>query len=193
MDGIFSIFILFGIISFIGKLIKGQKAPGQAGQASTPEQPWKRMLGDVAKQMDEAFGGKPAMQPAKLPPTVYRPMSAAPAQSTRASEAQSMQSAMGGSIPYFNSGEGSGSLSMPSLEGVSAPLEPLPTFRGSMTGTLDEAYSSSETSNLSAIEQELSPSSTFRLNLDRDSLVNAIVMQEVLTRPQDRRRRWSTH
>jgi len=193
MDGIFTILVLFGIFSSIAKWVKKQQGNGQQGSGKVPDQPWKRMLGDVAKQLEDTMSGKTPMQPAKLPPTIYRPAPASQNEGARGSEGQHLSNESGSSIPYLIGGEGAGSPYALSSEGISKPLDPLPAWRGSLTGTLDAAYSSNEADIRAAAEQLQESNPTLRLNFDQDSLVSAIVMQEILTRPQDRKRRWSTH
>ena len=133
MDGIFTILVLFGIFSSIAKWAKKQQGAGQQGSGKVPDQPWKRMLGDVAKQLDDALSGKTPMQPAKLPPTIYRPAAASQSEGTIGGEGQRLPSDSGSPIPYLVGGEGAGSQYALSSEGVSKPLDPLPAWRGSLT------------------------------------------------------------
>ncbi len=193
MDGIFTILVLFGIFSSIAKWVKKQQGSGQQGGSTTPDQPWKRMLGDVAKQLDDTISGKMPLQPAKLPPTIFKPVASSQTEGAWGGEGQSQASQSGSSVSYLAGGEGTGTPYAFSGEGVSTPLEPLPNFRGSMAGTLDAAYSSNESDVRAAVEPMQELNDTLRMSFDRQSLVKAIVMQEILTRPQDRRRRWSTH
>ncbi len=191
MDGIFPILFVIGIVNAIIKWAKKQQASGQQSRGSTPDQSWKRMLGDIAQTLDSTLSGKPAQQPT-LPPVkpapavvpggegVYRGEgygAGAPTQRTLFSAGETAAS------PYSLSG---GSHHKPSEEGE--------VWRGSLPGTEGAAAFTAklaDTSPVTSSAQEAVPN--LQLRFDRDSLVQAVVMQEVLTRPQDRRRRWSTH
>ena len=191
MDGIFSILVLFGIISSIVKWVKKQGS-GQQGSGTAPDQSWKRMLGDIAQTLDTTLSGKPAQQPS-LPPTVKPAPAFAP----------------GGEGTYGGEGYGAGGPTQRALFSASEtaaspytffsgsqlrPSEQGEAWHGSLSGTegaVGFTAKLADTSPATSSAQEAVPN--LQLRFDRDSLVQAVVMQEILARPQDRRRRWSTH
>lgn len=174
MDGIFVIIVLLGIVNVILRAAKKQQS-GSTSRRS--EQPWQRMLGDLGKSFQETASGKPPMplSPARpSAPKVYR-------EGAGAYEGRS------------DSGGGPG-LKAPALssqtvtgEGVSAPV----TWRGSLPGTTEAVMSVKAAPSPPIADSEQSAHAPLQLAFTRDSLLQAVVMQEVLTRPRDRRRRWS--
>ncbi len=185
MDDIFSLFVIFGIVSSIVKWAKKKQASGQENQGAAPDQPWKRILGDVTQAFEEAIDGKPNAKPAQAPASsIY-------SEGTDGHEGyKSTTIAAARPVPYMEGGDGEASPYSLSGEGSSIAREPVSAWRGSLLGTIEAATVSARPADIQVVNepgQQVRPA--LNLRFDRDSLVSAVVMHEILTRPKDRRRR----
>lgn len=192
MDGLFTFIIIIGIVNSVIKWIKKQQASqNQGNQGAAPDKPWQRMIGDMAKTLEESISGK---QPEKTAPVpVYKTLKAPVSlEGTSSGEGSAYpQSVAGHSTPYIAAGEGDASPYSLQSEGASRPQEPLPQWRGNLPGEMEPVSltaKAADTRLVTAPIQEVAPA--LNLTFNRDTLLQAVVMHEILTRPQERRRRW---
>ncbi len=195
MDGFIAFLIIIGIVNAIIKWARKQVANNQKSGGAEPEKPWQRMIGDMAKTMEATMTGKQSVSAAPAAP-VYKTLKA----------------------PVYN-GEGAGSreegtfsaglnyqrpatisdaqlASSPyslSAEGTSLPQEPAPKWHGSLPGTEGSMALTANIKDTPVAERVHETYPALNLQFNRNTLVQAVVMQEILTRPQDRRRRWTPH
>lgn len=190
MDGFITFLVIIGIVNAIIKWARKQTADSKKGQGAAPDKPWQRMIGDMAKSMEDAMTGKQAAGTAPAAP-VFKTLK------TPIFNGEGTNSGTEGSfssgLDYQRPATIADSLNAQSSEGSSLPQEPLPQWHGSLSGT---EGSVAFTSNLrdgtvSVHAEETYPAMSFQFN--RNTLVQAVVMREILTRPQDRRRRWIPH
>lgn len=154
------------------------------------------MIGDMAKTLEDTMAGK---QPGKAAPPapVYRtPTAPAYTEGSSGSEGEtSPGSTAYRQTPYIVGGETAASPYSLNGEGISRqPQEPLPTWRGSLPsteGTVAFTAKMNDTYLTPGPYQEAHPA--LNLSFNRDSLMQAVIMHEILTRPQDRRRRWKPY
>ncbi len=180
MDGIFAILVIFGIVNSIVKWAKKQQASqNRDNQGAAPDKPWQRMLGELSQSMEGAIPGK--QQPVKRivsPIRVHSPT------------AKTWQEGEGG---------GEGTISEQSSFTTMAPsvqdtvhIAPSPEqWHGSIPGPSEyEAF----TPRKADVRVEAEPAlSAPGLSFGRDSLMQAVIMHEILTRPQERKRRCRYH
>ncbi len=177
MDGFVVLMILFAIVNVVLKAAKKQQA-GSKGRR-TPEQPWQRMLGDIGK----SFQGPASEKQPDLLMTPLNPVKSAAPKVYREGTGKEGQYTPGS---LANRQQMSVSISPRLGEGESAPL----SAPGSLAMALDaEAVHPAGGSPMPAAAQP--SASALHLAFNRDALLQAVVMHEILTRPQDRKRRWS--
>lgn len=177
MDGIIVILILFAVINGVVKAAKRQQSGSQGRRA--PEQPWQRMLGDIGKSPQSPASGR---QPDLLT-TPLNPVKSAAPKTYREGTGSEGQYAPGSLV---NRKPPSTSLSPSFAEGESAPL--------SAPGSLAMAADAVAAQPVAGSPMPGAPhpaASPLHLAFNRDALLQAVVMHEILTRPQDRKRRWS--
>ena len=192
MDGLFTILFVIGIINAIFKWAKKQQGSGQPGGGAAPDQPWKRLLGDITQTLDSTLSGKPVVvkqlpQPIRLAPTAAPGQEGSSGSEGYGSGGAPMQRAL------YSASETAASPY--SLSGGSQPKasEQGKIWHGSLPGTEGVVSFTAKLADTSPVEVSAEAVPDFQLRFDRDTLIHAVVMQEILTRPQDRRRRWSTH
>jgi hypothetical protein len=195
LDGLFTFLIIIGIVNAIVKWARKQSADKQKSEGATPEKPWQRMLGDMAKTMEETMTGK---APAGTAPTapVYKTLKAAVynGEGTGGGEGETFSAGMNYQRPATISGfELASGRNPPSTEGTSLPQEPAPQWHGSLAGTEGSVAFTTNIQDTTITERVQETYPTLNLKFDRNSIMQAVVMQEILTRPQDRRRRWRPH
>lgn len=195
MDGFITFLIIIGIVNAIIKWARKQVANNQKSGGASPEKPWQRMIGDMAKTMEATMAGKQPVSAAPAAP-VYKTLKTPiyNGEGTGGGEGGTFSTSMNYQRPATISDAQLASSSYSLLaEGTSLPQEPAPQWHGSLPGTEGSVALAStlkytpDTLNV----QETYP--TLSLQFNRSSLVQAVVMQEILTRPQDRRRRWIPH
>jgi hypothetical protein len=177
------IFIIFGIVSFINKKSKQQHTTTKTGQGSEPEKPWQRMLGDVSKTIEQELTGK---QPQKVfkpaPAGTALPSAFFPKASVQETPAPVTAEATMIPANYVDT------------EGTSAPQQPLPAWHGSLTGTEGSvAATAAITPAQTAVFDARIVQPAIQFTFTKDTMLQAVVMSEILTRPADRRRRWVHH
>ncbi len=193
MDGIFPILVIIGIVNAIFKWAKKQQASANRdNHGAAPEKPWQRMLGDLTQTIEESMSGK---QPAKTaqPAQVYKTLKApALREGMGSGEGAAMPGSMANQqAPYIAGGEGAASPYSLSSASTSKPQELLPRLQSSLSGTAESASFTAKTADTRLVlepVQNMYPALSLAIN--RDTLMQAVVMHEILTRPQDRRRRW---
>lgn len=181
------LFILLAVIGIINSVVKNarrqQQTSGNQDRGAGPDRPWQRMLGDLAETIEKEVTGK-KQQPIKTtippisgsfppPPSALQEGDADDQEGYRpvpGMSAVSSQPGEGVSLPQTNQWHGS----LPGTEGAAA-----------MTAYAAPAPDSAEPASASP--------NGLGLSLAKDDLVRAVVMSEILTRPQDRRRRWAGH
>ncbi len=180
---LFILLAIIGIINTVLKNAKRQQPTGNPSRSPAPDKPWQRMLGDLAQTIEQEVSGK------KPPIKTIAPISGAfpPPPSTlqegEADDQEGYGSTASVSVVSSQSGEGS-----------VRPQVPQAGWRGSLPGT---EGSIALTANLAPQPASTEPApvsqSGLGLTFTKDDLIKAVVMNEVLTRPQDRRRRWASH
>ena len=193
MDGIFSFLVIIGIVNAIIKWARKQAAANQKGQGAAPEKPWQQMMGGMVRTLEEAVTGKTSGEAAPPAPAYKTLKSPVYREGISGGGAGASPSSIAGlQTPYIVGGETAASPYSLTGEGTSRPLEPLPQWHGSLPGTEGAAAFTMKTPDTSLAPepaQEAQPA--LNLSFGRDSLMQAVVMHEILTRPQDnRRRRW---
>lgn len=193
MDGFFVLIAIFGIINMVIRWAKKQQASqNSSNQGAAPDKPWQRMMGDMAKTLEESISGKqPVKQP--VPTPVYKTLKAPISTEGMGSGEGSAQpgSIAGWKPPYIAGGSAASPYSLQS-EGVSRLQEPLPQWRGSLPGSAESVSFTAKAADTQLVPDLTQEShSALSLAFNRDSLLRAVVMHEILTRPQERRRRWS--
>lgn len=195
MDNIFVLLIIIGIVNSIIKWAKKQTTESKKGQGAAPEKPWQRMIGDMAKSVEDAMTGK---QPAGS-------ATAAPVFKTLKAPVYNGEGSVGGAGETFSAGmayqrptsisgaELASSHYPQSTEGTSLPQEPLPQWHGSLPGTEGTVAFTANLKDAPVTDRAQDAYPFLNLQFNRNTLVQAVVMQEILTRPQDRRRRWIPH
>lgn len=194
MDGFFTFLVIIGIISSIFKWAKKQQqaAGGSSNQGAAQEKPWQRMMGDMVKTLEENVTGKPP-EKAMPPAPVYKTLKA-PVLKEGMGGGEGL--AVPGSITYQRpahivGGEGDASPYSLASEGLSMPQESMSKWHGSLPGTEGTiAFTTKAADTRVAAEPVQTSHPTLGLTFNRDSLMQAVVMHEILTRPQDRKRRW---
>jgi hypothetical protein len=190
VDGFITFLVIIGIVNAIIKWARKQTADSKKGQGAAPDKPWQRMIGDMAKTMEATMTGK---QPASTAPAV-------PVFKTLKTPIYNGEGTNSGTEGLFSSGLDyqrpatiADSLNAQSTEGTSLPQEPLPQWHGSLSGTEGSVALTAGFKDMSLTDHAQEAYPTLNLRFNRDSLVQAVVMQEILARPQDRRRRWVPH
>ncbi len=196
MDGIFTLIVIIGIANVIIKWVRKQAAVNQKNQGAAPENPWQRMMGDMTKTLEDTITGKP---PEKVAPTpVYKTLKTPVLreEGTGSGEGE----AYPGSIadyraPYIVGGETAASPYSLAGQSVSKPQEPVPMRYSSLPGKEESAAFTAKAADMRLSAEPGRPAqAALSLAFNRDSLMQAVVMHEILTRPQDnRRRRWKSH
>ncbi len=191
MEGLFGFLVIIGIVNTIIKWAKKQSANGQQNQGASPEKPWQRMIGDIAKTVEESMSGKTPAKNVPVSPAYKTLKEAAYREGMGGGEGVS------GSAPAFQRpatislGAAAGSSYQPG-EGTSYPQEPIPQWHGSLGGTEGSLAFTANLKDVPAAEQTAETRPALNLSFTRDSLMQAVVMHEILTRPQDKRRRCGT-
>ncbi len=195
MDGFFTFLIIIGIVNVIIKWVRKQVANNQKSGGTAPEKPWQRMIGDMAKTMETTMTGKQPISAAPAAP-VYKTLktSVYNGEGTGSGEGGTFSAGMNFQRPATISGvELASSPYSLSTEGTSLPQEPAPQWHGSLAGTEGTVAFTASIKNTPVTERVQETYPALNLRFDRNSIVQAVVMQEILTRPQDRRRRWTPH
>jgi hypothetical protein len=190
LDGFVTFLIIIGIVNAIIKWARKQAADSKKGQGAAPEKPWQRMIGDVAKTMEDAINGK---QPAETAPVK-------PVFKTLKTPIFNSEGLGGGEDGSYSAGQGyqrpaaiADSPGDQSTEGTSLPQEPAPQWHGSLPGTEGSVALTVNMKEMPVLESAQESYPALNLQFNRNTLVQAVVMQEILARPQDRRRRWTPH
>jgi hypothetical protein len=182
------LFILLAIIGIINTVLKSAKRQQQttgkpSSRGPAPEKPWQRMLGDLAETFEQEVSGK------KPPIKTIPPISGAfppPPSALREGDADDQEgygSTASVSVVSSQSGEGSAGAQVPQAG-----------WRGSLPGTdVSVALTANLTPQPALAEPVTVAPNGLGLTFTRDELIRAVVMNEILTRPQDRKRRWAGH
>jgi hypothetical protein len=190
VDNIFTFLILIGIANVIIKWVRKQAANNQKSGGAEPEKPWQRMLGDMAKTMEATMAGKQTAGTAPAAPvfkTLKTPMN------NDGGTGSGVAGSFSSDLDYQRPASIMDSIDVPSTEGTSAPQEPLPQWHGSLPGTEGSIALTANLNKAPVMGRTQETYPALNLQFNRNSLVQAVVMQEILTRPQDRRRRWRPH
>ena len=196
MDGFFVLIAIFGIVNMVIKWAKKQQASqNSSNQGAAPDKPWQRMMGDMARTFEESVTGKPPVKAAPPAPAKKTPASSIYGEGM-GGEGLAAPGSMTYQRPasYITGGDEAGSPYALAGEGMYRPLEPVQNWRGSLAGASEPiAFTTKMRESSAAAEPGQERHPALGLPFNRDSLMQAVVMHEILIRPQDRRRRWRAH
>ncbi len=192
------IFILFAIIGIINSVIKNAKRQGgnaKGGAGTAPEQPWRKMMGsftDALEKMEQ--DGKKLSYPPKVGSTGVDSMQKIPAASMEKSQkwwpATSSQGERSGRLAVEQAGISEGI----SLEGRAGGIVEgsAESFGSRMESRLTESWLEADAQSMGdrslLMTETITEGSEIKLQFTKDSLLQAVVMNEILTRPCNRRR-----
>jgi hypothetical protein len=190
LDGFIIFLIIIGIVNTVIKWARKQGAANQKSQGAAKDMPWQRMLGDMAKTMESTMTGKPPSGAAPAAPLKEPVYNGEEAGGTEGTFSAGMNYQRPATISGVQLASSPYSLS---TEGTSLPQEPLPQWHGSLAGTEGSVAFTANIKDTPVTERVQETYPTLNLKFNRNSIMQAVVMQEILTRPQDRKRRWRPH
>jgi len=200
---------------------KQQATGGRQGQGAAPEKPWQRILGELSQTIEGSSSGEkwpagkafPTVIRKSIAPKVM-PEGESSTEEWGATSNEYIEMTPNVvdnvySTPPKQQYQGSLLGANSSLEGFSATtneyiemtpnvvdvihsMSPRHQSHGSLSGTTSSIDLLATQSDEPAVTDSVLPvQPAFTLTFNRDALIQAVVMKEVLTHPRDRKRRWS--